>query len=231
MRRSKMTLLIVLFSAPAFANPAPPAPVVAPDMARLAEQIRQLEQRIARLERRLGEDLAATGMRAVRGIWQVDGERLVSPDDPVAILQLPYNPPEEYILSMRVRRIAGNNTFAIGLPMGGRQVLLALDAHASNVSGLEYLDGRYVHENEATYRGALFAGDKEATIVCTIRKDRITCAFDDVKVVNWQGDPQRRLSLPEIFAVPDRNALFLTTLTSRYEIREIKLTPLTFPAG
>jgi hypothetical protein len=226
MSHSKFTLLVVLFSAPLFADSPRPEAVVPPDAAQLAESVRQLEQRLARLERRLGEDVSAPGMRAVKGVWQVDGDRFISPNDPVAILQLPYNAPEEYVLSMRVRRIAGNNTFAIGVPMGRKQVLLALDAHASTISGLEFLDGHYVHENEATYRGALFVGDKETTIVCTIRRNRITCAFDDVKVVDWQGDPQR-LSLPETFAVPDRKSLFLTTLMSRYEIRQIKLSPLT----
>ncbi|MBI3864043.1 MAG: hypothetical protein HY290_19335, partial [Planctomycetia bacterium] len=210
--------------------PAAKPPAESTDPGALAARIRQLEVRVARLERRCTEDLAAPGMLAVRGVWRIDGGHIVSPDDPVALLQLPRNPPEEYILSMRVRRISGINTFAIGIPVGARQVLVALDAHASTVSGLERLDGRFVHENEATKRGSLFVPEMESTVTVTVRKDRITCAFDDVTVVDYRGDPER-LSLPETFAVPDSRALFLATLGSRYAVSDMALSPVTRSAA
>jgi hypothetical protein len=178
-----------------------------------------------RLERVHSQDLLVPGMRAVAGVWRIEGGEIVSPDDPVALLQLPQHPPEEYILTLRVRRISGNNTFAIGIPIGGRQVLVALDAHASTVSGLEHLDGRFVHENEATLHGGLFVPEKAAMVSITVRRDRITCAFDDTTVIDWRGDPQR-LSLAETFAVPDCNALFLATLGSSYAVSDVRISPV-----
>ncbi len=167
-------------------------------------------------------DVLSQRLQPVKGAWSIQQDRLVSPVDSPALLQLPYHPPDEYVVSLRARRISGRNVLAIGVPVRGRQVLIALDAHESNVSGLEYVDGKHVNENEAARRGSLFIGDQEAKISCTVRKDGITCLFDDVKVIDWNGDPQS-LSLPSDFTVPDRKAPFLATIGSRYEIRELTL--------
>jgi hypothetical protein len=137
MNTVSLALIVLLAAGPAAANTPALPPAESTDPIALAAKIRQLEQRVARLEGLRADDLVAPGMLAVRGVWRIDGGHIVSPDDPVALLQLPHNPPEEYILSMRVRRISGNDTFAIGIPVGARQVLVALDAHASTVSGLE----------------------------------------------------------------------------------------------
>ncbi|HEY2253104.1 MAG TPA: hypothetical protein VGH74_18655 [Planctomycetaceae bacterium] len=233
MNAFKISLMIALAAASmAVCSPAdaPPPPAVASDIAALAQRIRQLEKRLERLERPHGEDLIVPGMRAVGGVWRIEDTEIISPDDPVALLQFPQHPPDEYVLSLRVRRISGYNTFAIGVPVGGRQVLVALDAHLSTVSGLEYLDGKFVHENEATFRGNVFVSDKSADIAVTVRKDRITCAVDDVTVIDWRGDAGR-LSLPETFAVPDGKAIFLATLGSTYAVSDMRLWPLASPVA
>jgi hypothetical protein len=229
MNALKIPLMALLAAASMVACPPPGNLAVATDSDVLAERVRQLAECVARLERLHGEDLIVPEMRAVAGVWRIEGTEIVSPDDSVALLQLPKHPPEEYILSLRVQRISGNNTFAIGIPIGGRQVLVALDAHLSTISGLENLDGKFVHENEATFRGELFVPDKTADISVTVRNNRITCAFDDVTVIDWRGDV-KRLSLPEAFAVPDRKALFLATLGSSYAVSEVRWSPLNSPA-
>jgi len=159
-----------------------------------------------------------------RGTWTNNDGVLTSPEDPVALFPLADRPPEEYTVSLKARRLSGTNTFAIGIPVGEQQVLLALDAHAGTVSGLEYLDGKHVHENEATYKGRLLLPDREVTIKCTVRKDGIRCTCDEVTFVDWKGD-LRKLSLPPEFAVPDKKALFLVTLESRVAVREISVSP------
>ena len=138
----------------------------------------------------------------------------------MALLQLPDRPPEEYVISLRARRHTGENTFAIGIPVGEQQVLVTFDAQGGTVSGLESLDGKRINENDAAYRGRLLFPDKEVMIKCTVQKDSIRCTCDDVKVVDWKGD-LRKLSVPPDFAVPDRKALFLAALASRIAIREI----------
>ena len=162
------------------------------------------------------------GAKQVRGVWQVMQKSMISPADPVALLQLDIRPPREYTVSLKVRRQSGANTFAVGLPVGDTQVLLALDSHGGQFSGLEYLDGKSVNDNEATRRGTLLELNRDVTMTCTVRKDRITCFVDGVKTVDWQGDP-KRLSLPRDFEVPDRRALFLATISSRFAVRNISV--------
>ena len=230
MYAAKITLIALVAAAVSADPPSPPkprslSPTAEADSTTFAEKIRDLERRVARLERVHGGDLVAPGMRAVEGAWRIEGAEIVSPDNPLALLQLPQHPTAEYSVSLRVRRLSGNNTFAIGVPFHGKQVLVAIDAHAGTVGGLEYLDGRFVHENEATYRGRLFVSEAPATIAVTVGKNRITCAFNDTIVVDWSGDA-KRLSLPDSFAVPDRAALFLATLGSSYAVSEIRLSPM-----
>src|SRR5262249_54171847 len=129
----------------------------------------------------------------VMGEWTKADEWLVSPGDPVALLQLAERPSEEYTVSINVRRLTGKDTFAIGLPVAGQQVLAAFDAQGGNISGLEFLDGKNVNDNGATYRGRLLLPDREVTIHCTVRKDGITCTCGGTKAIDWNGD-LRKLS-------------------------------------
>ncbi len=160
----------------------------------------------------------------VKGKWTDADEWILSPTDPVAVLQLAERPPEEYVVSLRARRLTGKNTFAIGLPVPGGQVVLALETNAGTVSGLELVDGKRVGEIESSHRGRLLPPDRETVITCTVRKDAVTCTCGDVKVVDWKGD-FRKLSLPSDFAVPDKKAVFLATMGSSVAVREIKVTP------
>ena len=165
----------------------------------------------------------AQGATQVRGSWTVTEKSVESPDEPVALLQFVDRPPADYAISLTLQRLSGDNTFAIGLPIGGQQVLMALDAHAGKFSGLEFLDGKTVNDNEATYRGQVLPLNRAVKVVCTVRTGAIACTVDDAKVIDWKGDTGR-LSLPSGFEVPDRQALFFTTLGSRFAIRDIHLT-------
>ena len=82
-----LAVLLVVATAAAFPPPAPPLPANAADSGALADKIRELERRVARLECLHGEDPVVPGMQAVAGIWQLEGREIVSPDDPVALLQ------------------------------------------------------------------------------------------------------------------------------------------------
>jgi hypothetical protein len=171
-----------------------------------------------------GGEPARERMQQVLGTWNLDKDgEITSPEDQLAVLQLSLTPPAEYIVSLRAKRLTADRALVIGLPAGGRQVLLVLDQVAV-FSGLELLDGKYVHDNEAVYRNGVFATDQEARVVCTVHKDGITCTFNGKTIVNWRGD-LKRLSLPPGYNVPDPNALFLATRGSRYAVRDVAVFP------
>ena len=63
------------------------------------------------------------GMQQVLGIWNIEAGRITSPEDQLAVLQLPFSPPSEYVVSLRAKRLTGNRALVIGLPAGDQQVL------------------------------------------------------------------------------------------------------------
>lgn len=154
--------------------------------------------------------------------WTAAEEWLISSAAPLSMHSLPGHPPDEFVVSLRVRRLTGKNTFAIGLPVGGRQVLVALDAHAGAVGGLEYVDGKTVDANEAALRRRFLLPDHEVTIRCTVSNAGITCKCDDATVVDWRGD-LARLSLPPDFSGLDEKSLFLATIGSQIAVRDIRI--------
>jgi hypothetical protein len=166
-----------------------------------------------------------SAMRPVQGKWTMSDDQLKSPGDALALLQLVRAPADEYVVTCHARRVGGMGPLIFGLVADGRQVLLALDAHGGMFSGLEYLDGKYLHANETTYRGSVFAPNRESSVVCTVRKDSVECTVDGKSIIAWQGD-ETRLSLPDAYKVPDKQALFLATLKTRFAVRELAITAL-----
>ncbi|HTI51588.1 MAG TPA: hypothetical protein VL475_11575 [Planctomycetaceae bacterium] len=172
-----------------------------------------------------GKPIPFKAMRQVQGKWSMSDDQLKSPGDSLALLQLTRPQADEYVVTCHARRVGGMGPLIFGLIVDGRQVLLALDAHGGMFSGLEYLDGKYLHANETTYRGSVFAPNRESSVVCTVRKDSVECTVDGKSIIAWQGD-QTRLSLPDSYKVPDKQALFLATLKTRFAVRELAITAL-----
>jgi len=156
--------------------------------------------------------------------WATGNGWIVSPGDATATYMLPDRPPEEYSVSLRARRLTGRNMFGIGLPVGDKQVLVALDADDGTVSGLELLKGKPANNNAATLRGRLLLPDREVTIKCTVRKEGILCTCEGVKFLDWRGD-LGELSLPPGFSVSDNKVLFVATVASRVAIRDVEVSP------
>ena len=160
--------------------------------------------------------------KQVRGVWTITKDTVVSPADPLSLLQLGLRPPEEYVVSMKVRRQSGDNTFALGLPVDGRRVLVVIDAHAGQFSGLEYVDGMPINRQAAARRGKKLELDRDVKLMCIVAKGKLACVVDGVKIADWRGDGLR-FSIPRDYAVPDRQALFLATVASQFRISDIRL--------
>ena len=64
---------------------------------------------------------------AVKGKWSFQGDTLISPADALARVKIPYEPPEEYDLTVVTERKTGNNSLVVGLMVGGRQCQAELD--------------------------------------------------------------------------------------------------------
>ena len=140
---------------------------------------------------------------------------------------MPYEPPEEYVLTAVVEPLDEPHGLLLGQRSGNHRfvVLLSYAAGGEPAGALENVDGANVSANETSFRRALFAKGRPSQIVCTVRKEGVTVLCDGEKVISWQGKPER-LSLSDYWKTPHDNALFLGAYDCRYRFSRVTLTPI-----
>ncbi len=71
---------------------------------------------------------------AIDGHWEVDdnGATFRALEDQRAIVQVPFVPPDEYLVELIVERVGGEGSFGVGLPLAGKTCLLVLDHHGES---------------------------------------------------------------------------------------------------
>ena len=161
----------------------------------------------------------------IHGRWKFENESLVSPPSVAAArVQIPFDLPDEYQLTVVAERREGQEYFVIGLVVDGKQCMLMLDWRAEKISGISNVDGMQANANETTRRGKLLDFGKSSTIVINVRKDRIHATCDGREIVNWQGDSSR-LSLIDYWRIPNPQALFVASTRSVFRISKLELGP------
>ncbi|MBI3856520.1 MAG: hypothetical protein HY293_12605, partial [Planctomycetes bacterium] len=164
---------------------------------------------------------------AVAGTWKVEGKTLVTPAADFSRLQVAAALPAEYDLEVVAQRAAADkpDTLVIGLVGGGAQFMVGLDGNMGSKSGLDAIDGKRFVENETTRDGAVFSADKPSTILCSVRKDRVTVSVDGKVLLDWKAEFPR-LSLRTAWATRDPKFLFLGSNKCVYRVTKWTLHPV-----
>ena len=152
---------------------------------------------------------------------------LISPATQAARLQIPVEFPDQYTLRIVLRRLKGNDSFNVGLPLGAdRHVLAVVDGYTGSLSSLSLVDGRSGDNNPTTYRGTLLTGHQSHELLCRVRDDSIQVSCDGEEFLDWTGD-RERLSLETRFwgGVGPRR-LMVGCWQSSFEIGELEVTPI-----
>lgn len=171
-------------------------------------------------------DLLATldpKLDAVRGIWWRNGRSLQMNGETYARVQVPVTPPRNYTLRMRATRLAGDDMLGIGIVVGGKQALVAIDGYEGTKTGLALIDGRTNEANETTHDGALLPKDAPVELVVQVRADSAKLTANGQTIFDWQGDPAR-LSLQDRYVIPEESRLLIATWNTIFEISEFTLT-------
>ena len=195
---------------------------------RRLDRLERLLDRLApQFEKRSTPDLLLADVDikrdAVAGEWSRTKE-LKSPASGLGVLKLPTDVPEMYDLKLTVKRVSGDNTFAVRLVAQGRSFLACVDAHDGQAwCGLEMVDGRWVHQNESTSTGGILKTGKTRTLVFSVRDRGVTVTADGKQLIRWRGD-FRRLSTHT--AVPGDDDLLSILTYSSFAISRIELTPI-----
>jgi hypothetical protein len=163
----------------------------------------------------------------VAGDWTREGAALVSPKSVGARIEVPYEPPEEYVLTAVVEPLDEPHGLLLGQRSGNHRfvVLLSYAAGGEPAGALENVDGANVSSNETSFRRALFAKGRPSQIVCTVRAGGVTVLCDGQEVISWEGKPER-LSLSDYWKTPHDNALLLGAYDCRYRFSRVTLTPI-----
>jgi len=161
----------------------------------------------------------------VAGDWALNGRTLVCNQKArCARIQVPYEPPDEYDVSVVVERKDGFEVY-VGLSRGQTQFYVAIDDWAGTLTAIGWIDGKHTPENENLYRGKLLTNDKPALVVCAVRKDGVTLTVDGKKITAFKGSFDR-LSNADVLTMPNPRVLYLGCNEGRCAFSKATLTPI-----
>ena len=169
----------------------------------------------------------------VHGEWTLeDGVLVVNKGDNNLILQLPYQPPEEYDFQIGVKRVGSTDSVLIGFVVAGTQAVAMVDGYPTNnvwLSGFEMLDGKLLRDQTACFKGKQqVTGDKATTLIVQVRKSSVTLLVDGKKLIGFDG-PMSKLANRADSGVPDTKALFVGGWNGRLGFTDLRVTPLSGP--
>ena len=172
--------------------------------------------------------LVDPNQHAVNGRWRKAGDRLMTPMQQFARLQIPIHPPAEYDLELEVMRIGGYLDLCIGLIYQGKQCHLSIDRYRPPITEL-LVDSKSNQgkESVATYRGTghLLARAQRAKIKCEVRSKYVRLLVNEKEVLRFQGDATWS-GINENWTIPDDEALMIGCWSSVFQIYSMELTPV-----
>jgi len=168
-------------------------------------------------------DLLDIPQDAVKGVWGFSGRSLIAPAGPYSRLQFPVIPPAEYDFLAEVTRVKGNDSLDIGLPLGGKQILLVIDG--GECSGLEYIDKNPFNGNETSAKGRFLVGLQAHRIKCSVRKSGVQVSIDGKVVIDWSLEKQS-FGIQENWNVFRKDVPFLGSWETSYSFDDVRLVPV-----
>jgi hypothetical protein len=162
---------------------------------------------------------------AIAGTWGFYGRSLITSSSEYGRLQFPVEVPEEYDLKLTVTRARGSGALRLGLPSGGHQAMIEIDASDKPTTSLLLADGYEPGSNETTRAGKLLRWNLRTSIVCSVRKGGIALDVDGKRIIDWKGDRREWVVLPA-WLVPSKKAPFVGTDDTAFRIDEAVLTPV-----
>lgn len=164
---------------------------------------------------------------SVEGDWKRDGDILITPDIQRARIQVPCVPPEEYDIRALVTRKGPKDAFVLGLVVDGKPCMVVIDGNGAGASWMEVKDGKKgVSENGITFfDGNSLKRDRQAEIIYSVRKDRLTVTVDSYTILDWRGDKER-LFIGKGWETPRSDALFVGSYETVFHVEEMTLTPI-----
>lgn len=197
------------------------------------EHAAAVEGELQQLSTRLrGIDLLALidpKAHGVLGEWKRDGRSVVgvNPQFP-GVLQLPYEPGEEYDLEASVRRLSGKEYFGFQLVAGGKRLGVSIDTWPTKgyMSGIGNINGKSLLDNGTGVKGQFIHNGADLTVLCSVRSRKLDVSIDGKSVISYKGEFSN-FSVHSDFRVPNEKALAVQIgYTSPYKINRLVVMPV-----
>lgn len=141
------------------------------------------------------------------------------------MLVAPIQPSPRFRLILEVRRVDGNDSLNVCLPVGSSQVMAVLDGFDGKTSGLGLINGRSADRNRTKSLGRRFSDDQFHTVVYDVSPTSVEVTIDGDPVTNWRGkDTELRLD-GRFWKTEYPKQILLGSWATRFEFRRIELQP------
>jgi hypothetical protein len=163
-------------------------------------------------------------MDGIKGNWSMSKDGLTCAPAAFSRLQLPYQPPAEYDLTLVVERTGDDVALVVGLVLSGEarcQVIVDWDGF----TGVDKIDGKNAKSNETSRSGTMLKQGRSTTLLFSVRREGISLSSDGKTIFSWKGSLSK-LSYNEEYAVPDRKAIMVSWFSGGFRIKRIQLLPI-----
>jgi len=140
-------------------------------------------------------------------------------------LKLPWDPPPEYRLVLRITRLSTpeKSPMSIGLASGERRFSIQLDADTDSMhTGLAVIDGRKFKGRNDTRKGRILNRGVPMELAVTVRQELVQLESNGTVIYEWRGNLSRTSRTPGQPTEP----LFVGGRNGSFEFERIVLQPL-----
>lgn len=158
------------------------------------------------------------------------GQSVVLRSNEPTLIEFPYKLPKQYNLDLELQRHGGGKSNALNLNLAGdgQPFQLQFDTHwLDGASGVRYIDGKDVHENETTHKGFIFTDRRTHRIHISVRSNRLAVTVDGKAIIDWKAD-YSRCSIEESdhsMTSPNRTRFSIGSWYADYVLMKAELTP------
>lgn len=163
----------------------------------------------------------------VEGEWKLENGALYAPATPNARLQIPFDPPDEYMLTLTADAENDLRDISTILVVGGRQVLANVDGFNGIASGLSYVNGMAANTNPTNrWRCArMLEQGRPNTLVYIVRRNSVRVLRDGAELISWSGD-SATLSMVDRWKVGNDRRLGLKSFDTPFRVTALELKPI-----
>lgn len=162
---------------------------------------------------------------AVAGEWQKIDGILEATKRFGARIEIPFEPPAEYQLTVVATPLDEPNGLILGQLIDGHRFLTLINHNVRQekaASALENVDGQNVSNNPTTLMANMLQKKRPSQIIVTVRKDSVVVRCDGRTIIDWHGKPEQ-LSLGDYWGTPNTSTLFLGAYDCRYRFSRVSI--------